>query len=256
MKVFSVAGFTKSGKTTTIEYIIRELKKRNYSVGSIKDIHFEAFKMDTDGTNTHRHKMAGSELVTARGLHETDILFQRKLDLYEIAKFYETDYLVVEGVIDANIPVILTADCIEDLDKRYSKKAFLVSGKIADTIDKYKDLDAISALEDIEEIVDRIEKITFPMLPDFDPKCCSACGYDCRTLCERIIAGESKYEDCLIQNADVKLKVNGESIKMVPFVQKILQNSVEAVVKELDGYMEDALIEIEIGNSYKREKDD
>jgi molybdopterin-guanine dinucleotide biosynthesis protein B len=253
MKVFSVAGYTKSGKTTTIEYIIKELKKRNYSVGSIKDIHFEGFAIDTEGTNTHRHKVAGAELVTARGLSETDILFQRKLDLYEIAKFYQVDYLVVEGVKDANIPMILTADCLEDLDERYNKKAFLISGKIADTIETYKDLDAISALQDIEGIVDRIEARTFPMLPDFDPKCCSACGYDCRILCEMIVAGDKVYEDCAILNADVKLKVNGKSIKMVPFVQQILRNTVEAVVKELDGYSENALIEIELGNSYNKE---
>lgn len=253
MKVFSVAGYTKSGKTTTIEHIIRELKKRNYSVGSIKDIHFEGFKMDTEGTNTDRHKQAGSQLVTARGLNETDILFQRKLSLYEIARFYDVDYLVIEGVKDANIPMILTADCIEDLDERYNKRAFLVSGKIADTIDQYKDLDAISALKDIEGIVDRIEQVTFPMLPDFDPKCCNACGYNCRTLCERIIAGHSLYEDCCILNTDVKLKVNGQVIKMVPFVQQILRNTVEAVVKELDGYSNNALIEVELGKSYQKE---
>ena len=41
MKVFSVIGISKSGKTTTIENIIKELRKRNYSVGSVKEIHFE-----------------------------------------------------------------------------------------------------------------------------------------------------------------------------------------------------------------------
>ena len=74
MKVFSVIGLTKSGKTTTIENIIKELRKRNYTVGSVKEIHFEKFKMDVDGTNTHRHKMAGSQLVTdvyKRQMHET-----------------------------------------------------------------------------------------------------------------------------------------------------------------------------------------
>jgi molybdopterin-guanine dinucleotide biosynthesis protein B len=253
MNVFSVAGYTKSGKTTTIEHIIKELKKRNYSVGSVKDIHFEGFKIDTDGTNTHRHKVAGSELVTARGFNETDVLFQRKLDIYEIAKFYDVDYLVVEGATEENIPVILTADCIEDLDKRYNKRAFLVSGKIADTINSYKNLDAISALDDVEAIVDRIESVTFPILPDFHPKCCSACGYTCRTLCERIIAGESNYEDCVLLKAEVILKVNGKPVKMVPFVQQILRNSVEAVVKELDGYNKNALIEIEIGKKYTKE---
>ena len=47
MKLFSVIGITKSGKTTTIENIIRELRKRRYTVGSVKEIHFEAFAIDT-----------------------------------------------------------------------------------------------------------------------------------------------------------------------------------------------------------------
>lgn len=253
MKVFSVVGYTKSGKTTTIEHIIKELKKRNYSVGSVKDIHFEAFKMDVDGTNTHRHKVAGSELVTARGINETDILFQEQLDLSEIVRFYDVDYLVVEGIRDANIPMILTADCIEDLDERYNKRVFMVSGKIADEIESYKGLKAISAFKDAESLVDEIEAYTFPMLPDFDPKCCGACGYNCRTLCERIISGDSVFEDCIILDTDVKLSVDGNPINMVPFVQDILRNTVLAVVKELDGYRENGLIQVEIGK--KSQKD-
>ena len=37
--------------------------------------------------------MAGSQLVTARGMYETDILFQEKLDMDEILKFYNHDYV-------------------------------------------------------------------------------------------------------------------------------------------------------------------
>lgn len=246
MRVFSVAGYTKSGKTTTIEHIIKELKKRRYTVGSVKDIHFEGFKIDTDGTNTHRHKVAGSQLITARGLYETDVLFQKQLTLEEIAKFYDVDYLVVEGIRDANIPMILTADCMEDLDERYNKKVFMISGKIADTIEDYKGLEAISAFDNVKGIVDKIEASTFPMLPNFDPKCCSACGYDCQTLCERIVAGDSSYEDCLIKAMNVSLTIDGNEIDMVPFVQNILRNSIEAVVSELDGYKKNSTIEIKL----------
>lgn len=247
MKVFSVAGFTKSGKTTTIEEIIKELKRRNYSVGSVKDIHFEGFQIDTKGTNTHRHKEAGAQLVTARGLYETDVLFQRKLDIYEIAKFYDVDYLVLEGVIDANVPIILTADCIEDLDKRYDGRAFLVSGKIADEIETYKNLDAISGCEDICALVDRVEETVFPLLPDYDPNCCQACGYSCRELCQRIISGDSSFDDCVVLSDDIQLSINGKTVKMVPFVQAILKNTIEGVVKELDGYSSTATIDIKIG---------
>jgi molybdopterin-guanine dinucleotide biosynthesis protein B len=42
------------------------------------------------------------------------------------------------------------------------------------------------------------------------------------------------------------LKVNGQEITMVPFVQKILINSIEAVTKELNGCPENGDIEISI----------
>jgi molybdopterin-guanine dinucleotide biosynthesis protein B len=248
MKVFNVIGFSKTGKTTTIEEIIKELKKRNYSVGSIKDIHFEEFAIDTPGTNTDRHKKAGSELVTARGLFETDVLFQRQLDIYQIAKFYDFDFLVIEGYSASNTPKILTGATYDDLDNKVDDSIFLISGKIAENIDEYKGIRAISALDDIEKIVDIIEERTFKLLPDFDPDCCTACGYSCRQLLVAILKGESTRDDCIIDSSKIKLTIDDKEIPMVPFVQKILQNTVEAVVKELDGYKSNSKIKIEIND--------
>lgn len=246
MKVFSVAGYTKSGKTTTIEKIIPELKKRGYSVGSVKDIHFEGFEIDKEGTNTFRHRAAGSSLVTARGPYDTGIMFQEQLDIYKIAGFYDTDFLIIEGIRDANVPMILTADCIADLDERYDGRVFLISGKIADQIEEYRDAPAISALDDIEKLVDIIENKIFEMLPDFDAKCCSECGHTCKEMCSLILKGKMKREDCIVNTNDISLKINGKNITMVPFVKKILKNLVEGFVSELDGYQSNSVIEIKI----------
>ena len=198
MKVFSVAGYSKTGKTTTIEKLIAELKQRGYSVGSVKDVHYEEFEIDVEGSNTYRHKMAGSELVTALGLYETDVMFQKRLDIYKIASFYDTDFLIIEGMRDANIPMILTADNIADLDERFDDRVFLVSGKIADEIDEYKNAPALSALSNVNKIADLVEKKTFELLPDFDPKCCDACGHSCREMCELILQGKKKRTDCIV----------------------------------------------------------
>jgi len=246
MKVFSVVGYTKSGKTTTIEKLIAELKKRGYSVGSVKDIHFEGFEIDTEGTNTFRHRAAGSSLVTARGPYDTGIMFQEQLDIYKIASFYDTDFLIIEGIRDANVPMVLTADCIDDLDKRFDERVFLVSGKIADEIDEYRNVPAISALKDIEKLADLVEEKTFELLPDFDPKCCSACGHTCREMCALILKGEMKREHCIIGTNDVSLKINGKDIMMVPFVKKLLKNMITGFASELDGYENDGTIEIKI----------
>lgn len=255
MKVLSVVGYTQSGKTTTIEKLISELKMRGYSVGSVKDVHYEKFEIDTEGTNTYRHRQSGSQLVTARGLYETDILFQERLDIYKIASFYDTDYLILEGVSDANVPIILAADKIEDLDKRFDDRVFLISGKIADEIESYKGLPAVSALGNIQKLADIVEQKSFDMLPDFDPKCCSECGYNCRQMCTLILKGEKKREDCIIGTNDISLKINGKDIEMVPFVKKLLINMVTGFVGELDGYQKNSTIEIKV-NGEKLTKDD
>ena len=251
MKVFAVIGYTKSGKTTTIESIIKELRHRKYSVGSIKDIHFEEFHIDTVGTNTHRHKEAGSQLVTARGLNETDILYQRKLDIYEIATHYDYDYLILEGYREANVPKIVAAASLEDLDDDLSDSTFAISGRIAAELDAYCGVPAINALENVSDLVDLIEIKTFELLPDFDQKCCGACGYSCKELCGLIVQGEKARSDCVLSMASIALTINGRKIDMVPFVQNLLRNAVIGVVSELDGYQKNARITVELGVDYR-----
>ncbi|MDR0817137.1 MAG: hypothetical protein LBN35_00705 [Clostridiales Family XIII bacterium] len=48
-------------------------------------------------------------------------------------------------------------------------------------------------------------------------------------------------------SGDITLSIDGVDIEMVPFVKNILKDTITAVVKELNGYSEDALIEIKIG---------
>lgn len=210
MKIFSVIGISKSGKTTTIENIIKELKIRGYLVGSVKEIHFHNFKMDIEGTNTSRHRDAGASLVTARGENETDILFQEKLSMEEILDFYSHDFVVLEGVRDMDVPKIVTAHDEEGIDARLDETTFVISGRISNHMNEYKGLPVINSETNIKELVDLIEEKVF----------------DRR------------------EEKKIVLKVNEKEIPMVPFVKKILINTVEAVVKELDGYEKNGEIEI------------
>ncbi|MCH4888096.1 molybdopterin-guanine dinucleotide biosynthesis protein B [Acidaminobacter sp. JC074] len=247
MKVLSVVGFTQSGKTTTIEKIITELKKRRYRVGSLKDIHYEEFAIDIEGTNTDRHKKAGADLVTARGLYETDILYPEHLDVYKILKHYDHDYVILEGVAEGNFPKIVCAKDEDGITKKIDDRTFMVSGRIADIIESYHELPALSAMGDIEKLVDMIEEKTFEILPNFDEKCCGLCGMSCEALAGEIVKGNKTRSDCLLSNNNISLKIDDEDIAMVPFVQDILRNNVLAIVKELDGYKEGSKIEIQIG---------
>lgn len=248
MKVFTVFGITQSGKTTTIENIITELNKRRYSVGSVKEIHFEEFAIDQEGSNTSRHRKAGAELVTARGYYETDFLSPKRLSVEEILRFYHQEYVVLEGVTDTNTPKIITAHSIEEIEERLDGRVFAISGRISNKMKEYKGIPVINSITDIEELVDLIEEKVYEKLPDFPRECCGVCGFDCRELGARILKGEAKREDCVISQNNIKLVVNDKEISMVPFVQKLLCNAVMGVVKELDGFQEGQKVVVKIGD--------
>ena len=246
MKVIAVNGVSSSGKTTVCETIIKGLRKRGYSVGSVKEIHYEAFKIDPDmSSNTNRHKAAGAQLVAARGFTETDILYPNMLPISDILKHYSHDFVILEGVTDCNAPRIITAHKEQEVKERMDERAILVSGVIANSgIETMQGLPVINALKDSEKLVDYVVNHAFEPLPSFDPECCFACGHTCRELAGLIAQNKASRNECVLSNPEIELKVNGHSIDMVPFVQKLLKNAVMGVVSELSGFENNGEIEV------------
>ena len=158
MKVFTIFGVSKSGKTTTAELVIKELRRRGYSVGSVKDIHFEQFAIDTPGTNTHRHMVAGSQMVVARGLYETDILFQSRLAITELLPFFNHDFVLIEGGNEEPLPKILTAKSCSEIETRLDDRVFAIAGVISNICGQYKEMPVINANTNIGELVDLVIK--------------------------------------------------------------------------------------------------
>ncbi len=202
MRIIMVKGFSKTGKTTTVTALIKELRKRGYSVGTVKDIHYQGFAMDQPGTDTWKHTGAGAQRVTAMGLKETDILFSRPMDIKAVLKYYKEDFVILEGDGGADCPVILTARTPEDIEKRMTDRVIAISGIIASELDTWKGLPVIDCTKEVEKMADLIEKAT---------------------------AKEKK-------EADVLLTIDGVEIPMVPFVKETLKNVVTGAVKALDGY--------------------
>jgi len=227
--------------------LVRELKKKNFDIGTVKEIHFEEFKMDAEGTNTDRHSKEGADPVTARGYYETDIMYGRKLTLPEILRHYSQDYVICEGLTDYNLPRIIAAKTEEELEERWETGIFAVSGKVAKTLGKeYRGVPVINVLEEPERLADLVVEKVFELLPDVDENCCYACGYGCRGLTDKIIKGEAKREDCIQKTSSVKLLIDGKEIGMVPFVEEILRNVTVGAVSRLKGYKKNSEIIIKI----------
>lgn len=204
MRVVMVKGFSKTGKTTTVTELIKELKRRGYSVGTVKDIHYEGFAMDHPDTDTYKHTAAGAKRVTALGERETDILLSRRMDIDAVLKYYKEDFVILEGDSGADCPTILTARIEDDIEKRMTDNVVAISGIIAEDRTQYRGLPVINSLKEVEKMADLVEKVT-----------------------------EKKKEE-----TDVILTIDGIEIPMVPFVKNTLKNVVVGAVKALDGYEE------------------
>ena len=61
--IIAVVGSKKSGKTTTIEALTRELVKRGFKVAAVKHVSEPDFTMDTKGKDTWRFAQAGARIV-------------------------------------------------------------------------------------------------------------------------------------------------------------------------------------------------
>ena len=246
MKVINVQGISKTGKTTTVSGIIKELRKRGYTVGSVKEIHFESFTMETEGTNTDIHKKSGAEPVTARGLSETDIMFGYPVNIDKLLDIYTQDYVVIEGMCEANCPNIITGRTAGQLDDQINPLTIAAAGVISNEMDEYRGLPVINALTDIERMVDLIEEKTPDRMPNYPEDCCTACGTGCKGLTERILNGTGDISQCILRGADVQVFINGEELPMVPFVKSIVRSVSTSVIKELDGYADNSEIVIKI----------
>jgi molybdopterin-guanine dinucleotide biosynthesis protein B len=247
MRVFSVAGYHRTGKTTVAVELIKELKKRGFKVVSIKDIHAEDFSMEDKDSNSWKHWEASRDTVIARGLYETYQIWHRQLSLNEMLAHLEADYVVVEGMRSAPLPRIICAKNQTQLDELVDGTVFAISGIYANDHNNYKHLPVLKSVEEVTQLADLVEKIVFEVLPIPKSECCGECGLTCREMVSAILAGERKREDCKTdRNTGMKLKISGKEINIVPYVQKTFKDIIKAYLQNLKGYKEGEKIEIEI----------
>ena len=156
MKIFAVSGFSKTGKTTTIAEITKELTRRGMSVGLIKDSRCEGLTLDSPGKDTYIHKQAGAELVALRALQETDIMYTRRLGLEQILSYFTQDIVILEGFSKYDVPKIVTGIIPFDLKARTTNQTFAYSGVISNTACSCYGLPVINSLDEIEKLCDLI----------------------------------------------------------------------------------------------------
>lgn len=155
MLIISVVGISKSGKTTTIEYLISNLTREGYRVGSIKHIHHPEFSIDTEGTDTWRHIHAGAKITIALAPREIAVIRKTNVapnDLESIIRLFgdeDLDVILIEGLRSLtakrkDIPKIVTAKDKQDLIKTLEgmEPILAVTGIIAKKKDEVGEINA------------------------------------------------------------------------------------------------------------------
>lgn len=99
-KVINIVGDKSNvGKTFVMEGIIKEIKKRNLTVATIKhDVH--GFDIDKEGKDTYKHREAGSETVIISSPKRFALIKEvnEEIPLEEIISFAkDKDIILVEG---------------------------------------------------------------------------------------------------------------------------------------------------------------
>lgn len=107
--IISIVGKSKAGKTTLLEALIIELKRRGYKVAVIKHVGND-FELDKVGKDSWRLSQVGSEVVAISSPHKLAIIkpVERDLTPRELSSFIGWDYdlILTEGFRQSTTPKI------------------------------------------------------------------------------------------------------------------------------------------------------
>lgn len=221
--IISIIGYKKSGKTRLIEGLVPELKKRGYSVGTIKHTCHELKPEDVDrkGTDTYQHQICGAETIVLSSSNKIMMVKELKssLSIDEIRKRYlgGLDFILTEGYKFDDKPKI------EVFRHEVAKEEKLLSSQEKDNL--------------VAVVSDR----------KFD------IGLPCFGLDEYSKIADFLEKEFIAQKQVTKIEliVDQKKIPLNGFVDGVLKKTILAMISSLRGVPESPLeIEIKISGAY------
>ncbi|HEA65060.1 MAG TPA: molybdopterin-guanine dinucleotide biosynthesis protein B [Candidatus Aminicenantes bacterium] len=199
MKICAIVGHSKSGKTRLIRQLIPELKKRGHSVAVIKHC-AGGFVFDMKGKDSWQFMEAGSNGVAMISPDQLAVLKRKmdKVDFYAVAAEYfrDVDIILVEG----------------GQRERGLKKIEVLRRGVAEKVECLPE-ELIAVVSDVKVAVNK---------PVYHP--------------DQIGEIADIIEGCFEHREPrIVLDIDGTSVLLNAFVQKIIENIVLGIVTSLEG---------------------
>jgi len=216
--VIAVVGSRKSGKTTTVEAITKELTKRDYRVATVKHINEPDFTINPAGKDTWRHAEAGAHITIGVAQKELAIVKKTdttKLSIDDITQNIGdgTDIIITEGFRnlvkqDQAIPKIVSVRNKKEIEEATQtfKPILAFTGPISKTEAAGLKTPYIDVQKEPERLAETIEKRVKPLIE------------------KRREAKET-----------LTININNKMVPLNPYVQKVTRNVLLAIISTLKG---------------------
>ena len=149
--VYAVVAYSNTGKTTLLEKLIPELKRRGLRTAVIKhDAH--EFEIDREGKDSWRMTKAGAEVTVVASRTKAAIMENRFIPIEElIARIHDVDIILTEGYKQGPWPKIalMRAANSRPLPLRPAECLAILSDVPVATATPCLQLDEVSRLADI-----------------------------------------------------------------------------------------------------------
>jgi len=209
-------GSRQSGKTTTIETLVKGLTKKGYRVATAKHIPETKFTIDTKEKDTWRHAKAGAKTILSIAPNELTIIKKTDTTRYDLndiiknLKEKEVDVLILEGfrnlvAKDPSVPKIVTAKTAREIHEtsKYFKPILTFTAPTQLSVKELK-IPKIDALKEPEKLIETVDQKVGPIIK------------------RRRVLRET-----------LKISVNEKTLPLNPFVKKFVRGVVLAMVSTL-----------------------
>jgi molybdopterin-guanine dinucleotide biosynthesis protein B len=216
--IIAVVGSRHSGKTATVEAIVKGLTNKGYKVATAKHIPDPNFTIDTKGRDTYRHTKAGALITTAVAPKEISIIKKTnttRLSINDITRNCngKVDITILEGfrsltAKDLTVPKIISVRNQQEINEATKVFNPILAFTTISPRDTFKEAKTplLNLQNETEELIRIIDKRIGP-----------------------IIAKRRETTD------SISIEINDTPLPLNPYVQKVTRNVVLAIVSALKG---------------------